>query len=74
VLCDELSAQLVNSSTGDHFRRYMEECRTHKTVVFVTHRQDWLALADNVIWLKPDERPIITKPEPLLGQLARNNR
>ena len=62
VLCDELSGQLLNSSTGERFRRYLEECRGKRTVLFVTHREDWLSLADKVIWLQADTRPVVSRP------------
>jgi ABC-type bacteriocin/lantibiotic exporter with double-glycine peptidase domain len=62
VLCDELPGQLLNSVTAEHFRRYIEDCRGKRTVLFVTHRDDWLPLADQVIWLKPDTRPVVGRP------------
>ena len=62
VLCDELSGQLLNSSTGERFRQYLEECRGKRTVLFVTHREDWLSLADKVIWLQADMRPVVSRP------------
>jgi ABC-type bacteriocin/lantibiotic exporter with double-glycine peptidase domain len=62
VLCDELPGQLLNSNTGERFRRYLEECRGKRTVLFITHREDWLPLADQVIWLKADARPVVGRP------------
>jgi ABC-type bacteriocin/lantibiotic exporter with double-glycine peptidase domain len=62
VLCDELPGQLLNSSTGERFRRYLEECRGKRTVLFITHREDWLPVADQVIWLKADARPVVGRP------------
>ena len=62
VLCDELAGQLLNSSTGERFRHYLAECRGKRTVLFVTHREDWLSVADKVIWLQADARPIISRP------------
>jgi ABC-type bacteriocin/lantibiotic exporter with double-glycine peptidase domain len=62
VLCDELPGQLLNSTTGERFRRYLEDCRGKRTVLCITHREDWLPLADQVIWLKADSRPIVGRP------------
>jgi len=70
VLCDELPGQLLNSTTGERFRSYLEECRGKRTVLFITHREDWLSMADKVIWLKPDERPTVSRPEPLRNNAA----
>lgn len=63
VLCDELPAQILNSSTGERFKRFLGECRGNRTVLFVTHREDWLPLADKVIWLRPDGRPAVGHPD-----------
>ncbi len=63
VLCDELPSQILNSSTGERFKKFLEECRGKRTVIFVTHREDWLKLADQVLWLKPDGRPVMGKPK-----------
>ena len=63
VLCDELSSQLLNSSTGDRFRQFLKESRGKRTVIFVTHREDWLPLADVVIYLQPNMRPVVSRPD-----------
>jgi len=70
VLCDELSGQLLNSSTGERFQKYLAECRGKRTVLFVTHREDWLKIADKVIWLQADQRPIISRPTRSSGNAA----
>lgn len=62
VLCDEMSAQLLNSSTGERFRRFLNDCRGNRTVIFVTHREDWLKEADQVIWMRQDGRIAVGKP------------
>ncbi|MBI1274331.1 MAG: ATP-binding cassette domain-containing protein [Alphaproteobacteria bacterium] len=68
VLCDELPSQLMNSSTGARFRRYLNESRGKQTVLFVTHRQDMLQVADQVIWMKNGGRPAVGKPEQMEKQ------
>jgi ATP-binding cassette subfamily C protein LapB len=65
VLCDELSAQILNSTTGERFRRYLAECKGKRTAIFVTHREDWLNIADKVIWLRADSRPVVVRPDQL---------
>ena len=65
VLCDELSAQLLNSTTGERFRRYLLDCKGKRTAMFVTHREDWLNIADKVIWLRTDARPVVVRPDQL---------
>ena len=67
VLCDELAAPLLNSTTGERFRHYLQESRGQRTVFYVTHREDWLTPADRVIWLRPDSRPLVVTPELILS-------
>lgn len=68
VLCDELPVVLLNTVTGDRFRRFIEDCRGKRTVVFVTLREDWLSMADNVIWLRQGGVPVIAKPDAMMRQ------
>ena len=70
VLCDELSSQLLNSSTGERFKQFLKESRGKRTVIFVTHREDWLPLADVVIYLQPNQRPVMSRPEKLMENAA----
>lgn len=62
ILCDELPVQLLNSETGLRFRQYIEKCRSERTVIFVAQREDWIAIADQMIWLKADGKPITGRP------------
>ena len=67
VLCDELPAQILNSATGERFRQQMAGWRGKRTVFFITHREDWLELADRVVVLKPEQRPIVERRQPIAG-------
>ncbi|HEU0117420.1 MAG TPA: ATP-binding cassette domain-containing protein [Alphaproteobacteria bacterium] len=69
VLCDELPAQVLNNATGERFRKYLADCRGKRTVIFVTHRQDWLSVADKVLWLRADARPVVLRPDQLRQQI-----
>lgn len=62
ILCDEIPTPLLNNETGERFRQFLERCRGNRTVIFVAQREDWLEFADQVIWLRPDGRPVIGKP------------
>lgn len=62
VLADELPPALLNSSTGERFRSFLSECRGNRTVFFVTHREDMLELADQVIWMKSGGVPVVGEP------------
>ena len=70
VLCDELPGQLLNSTTGERFRRFIEDCRGKRTLIFIAHREDWLNLADKVIVLQADARPVVTRPQTAGAKVA----
>ena len=68
VLCDELPVVLLNGVTGTRFRNFIQDCRGRRTVMFVTHREDWLGLADQVIWLRQGGVPVVARPDALIRQ------
>ncbi len=68
VLADELPAALLNTSTGTRFQNFLNECRGKRTVLFVTHREDMLAHADQVIWMKTGGVPVVGRPGQHMSQ------
>ncbi|MGE0754956.1 MAG: peptidase domain-containing ABC transporter [Alphaproteobacteria bacterium] len=73
ILCDELPFAILNGPAGDAFKQQLAEWRGRSTVFFVTHRNDYLQIADHVILLQLDRKPITGKPSEVLNQ-ARKNR
>lgn len=71
TLCDELPVQVLNGKAGANFRAFLTESRRQRTVLFVTHREDWMMLADQVIWLRPGLPPAVVKPHDITVQSAR---
>ncbi len=65
ILCDELPYAILNSKTGEEFKKFLESQKGKRTVMLVTHREDYVALADKVVVLKQDKRPIVTTPAQL---------
>jgi ATP-binding cassette, subfamily C, bacterial LapB len=61
VLVDELPHEILNSRTGLLFRDFLTACRGVRTVFFVTQRRDYIDLADMLVALDPDQRPVVRK-------------
>lgn len=62
ILIDELPYALLNSHTGEMYKRFLEESRGHRTIIMVTHRRDFIELADTLVTLYADDRPVISHP------------
>ncbi len=69
VLCDELPFAVLNSETGEAFRQLIAKWRGRRTVVMVTHRQDYIGLADVAICLRTGDRPRIGTAKEILTYL-----
>lgn len=59
MLIDEMPYEFLNSKDGQNFYKYLEKERGKRTVLYITYRQDYIDLADQVIQLHPDTRPHI---------------
>ena len=68
MLIDEIPFALLNSSTGEVYKTFLKNNKGKRTILIVTFREDYIALADKVIFLSPDSRPVIGAP-----QKARSN-
>ncbi len=70
VLIDELPNSLMNGDTGALLLRLLQEMRGKRTVLFVTHRSDFLAEADRIIALRYGKIPLISQPDSSLERSA----
>ncbi len=69
VLIDELPNSLMNGETGLLLQRLLREMHGKRTVLFVSHRSDFLAEADRIIALRYGKIPIVSKPD---GKMVRS--
>jgi len=69
MLFDELPYSFLNSSAGDKFKLLLKKWKGNKTVFIVTHRDDYIALADQVILLRKGKPFFIGKPSQLADVL-----
>ena len=73
MLFDELPYALLNSSAGEAFRKTIAKWKSHRTVVIVTHREDYLRMADTVVLLTPGEFPVVGSPELVIESINQSN-
>ena len=73
MLFDELPYALLNSSAGEAFRKTLERWRGHRTVIIVTHREDYIKMADTVILLTTGDFPIVGSPTLIIEAINKSN-
>jgi len=70
VLVDELPFSLLNSKSGEAYRTFLRESKGQRSVLFVTHRTDYVQMADKAIVMRREGRPIIGAPDEILQRYA----
>ncbi|MBK67126.1 MAG: hypothetical protein CMP22_03225 [Rickettsiales bacterium] len=61
MLIDEMPYQFLNTAAGTKFLSVLKKIKGNKTILFITYREDYIDLADIVIKLSSDERPVIER-------------
>jgi ABC-type bacteriocin/lantibiotic exporter with double-glycine peptidase domain len=72
-LIDELPYSLLNSKTGDNLMENLKRWRGKKTVLMVTHRNDYIKIADKAVLLANDGRHYIGYPEDIMEYIKKIN-
>ncbi len=74
MLFDELPYALLNSAAGDEFLRVLESWKGYRTVLMVTHREDYLKLADTVVLLSSTMSSKVGHPDVIIEEIRRRGR
>jgi ATP-binding cassette, subfamily C, bacterial LapB len=69
ILCDELPYAVLNSSSGELFAKLLDSWRGKKTILLVTHREDYVRRCDIAVGLRVGEVPLVGKPEHILQKM-----
>ncbi|MDH5723646.1 MAG: ATP-binding cassette domain-containing protein [Alphaproteobacteria bacterium] len=69
MLIDEMPYAFLNSPSGAHFRKTLESWKGRKTVVLVTHREDYLVLADKAVLLHSGQAALVDTPEKIIQSI-----
>ena len=70
LLIDEIPNGLLDGAVGDTLRRFLASNGKRRTVIFVSHRSDFLELAERVIVLRYGKVPSVSTPAKLLTRAA----
>ncbi|MAY63263.1 MAG: ABC transporter [Rhizobiales bacterium] len=66
MLIDEVPNALLDGETGALMRRLLEDARGRRTVLFVSHRTDFLQMANRVVALRYGKIPSVNTPQAIL--------
>lgn len=68
TLMDELPFDVLNSTTGEKLYEKLSEKRGTRTIIYVSHRRDFIELADKVVWLRQELPPLVGTPAQIFSQ------
>ena len=68
LLIDEIPNALLDGAVGRILKRLIGESGKRTTVIFVSHRTDYLALAERVVALRYGKVPVVSTPATLLAR------
>ncbi len=69
MLFDEFPSSIINDTSGELFREYLQAMKGKKTILFVTDRKADVLLADRMIYLTGNGQVLAGEPAELLAAL-----
>lgn len=69
-LIDEIPNALLDQGVGPILERLLQEFRGKRTVIFISHRSDFLQRADRVIALRYGKVPLVNKPQSIMERAS----
>ncbi len=69
LLIDEIPNILMSGKTGKNLREYLARCKGKRTCMMVSYREDFLKMADTIIYLRRGESPVIGASEKMMNIL-----
>jgi ATP-binding cassette subfamily B protein/ATP-binding cassette subfamily C protein LapB len=58
LLIDELPNTLLSGKAGRNLKEYLTRAKGKRTVIICTYRDDYMKLADTIVWLRGLSSPI----------------
>ena len=74
MLFDEQPYALLNDKAGESFHELLASWKGYRTVVIVSHREDYIRLADQVILLRGNESPVVGNPDEIIRIISKNTK
>lgn len=69
LLLDELPSGLLNGPSGPKIHKLVQAYRGQKTILLITHREDFIRTADVALGLRSGKLPLSGRPDQVLNQL-----
>ena len=69
MLIDEMPYAFLNSMSGEKFKKSLEHWKGNKTIVMVTHREDYLEMADIAVLLRTDQSAVVGTPQEVIQSI-----
>jgi len=73
MLFDELPYALLNSSAGEAFNNSILNWKHDRTILIITHREDYIKIADIAILLRNKDTPIVGTPDKIIKAINKSN-
>ncbi|NEW94973.1 ATP-binding cassette domain-containing protein [Rhodopseudomonas sp. BR0M22] len=70
ILIDEIPNDLYNGKVGEVISRLLSTARGRRTVIFATHRSDFIAKASRVVLMQYGRVPVVATPKDVLSRVA----
>lgn len=58
LLIDELPNTMLSSVAGQNLKSYIARAKGKRTIIFCTYREDFMQLADTIVWLRDQDTPM----------------
>lgn len=69
LLIDELPNELLSGTTGDNLKKYLARIKGKRTVIICTYREDYMAFADIVVWLRGLAEPLSGPRDDIINRM-----
>lgn len=69
-LIDEIPNALLDGEVGQLLMRFLKDFKGKRTVMFVSHRSDFLQQADRVVALRYGKVPLVNKPQSIMERAS----
>lgn len=67
LLIDEIPNIMLSGKTGRNLRDYLSRVKGKKTCLMVTYREDFLRMADTIVYLRRNQAPLVGPTEKMMN-------
>lgn len=74
LLIDELPNSLLSGKAGKNLKEYLVRAKGKRTILFCAYREDFMKLADTIVWLRGQDAPITGSTDILFDMMNTSQR